>query len=464
MELNLEQYTREFLNKKEMNTRKSSITDEEQLIFDFQATPNYYMYKLCGVVVHSGTADSGHYVSVAVDRESSLQWYEFNDSKVTKFNPDLMQVETFGGNERPTHSGCGYMLIYERINYFHMPTIRELFEKADEMKDGEKVKAEFENALINYDTLLNVKVSEDIEKRLVSENAKYRQIKVILNPDYIKTINSLLTYSTLYNTEEPNLNKSINLQQFSLTLHTDDSLDKLQFFAIYFFTIMLRVTLRTEYYSLLEILTTTASKHLPFSVWLLESFTHPDIIQEFLIGCPIPKARFTVASLLDAAFTTVFNYEHKRITKYINNPKLFNEKLNKKGELKGEEYRLDKGLPYSLLFIHNLVVKVSKVLENRRSMFEYFFLLSSICRKQPILIQFLLEYGMLGVVFEILLENSGPSIEAIKAYKPIIINKELSLGFQKADTNSDPNRGLIASRMTRIKHYRFAVEFFSIVT
>ncbi len=38
---------------------------------------NYY--ELCGVVVHSGVAESGHYYSYIKKKN---QWYEFNDTKI----------------------------------------------------------------------------------------------------------------------------------------------------------------------------------------------------------------------------------------------------------------------------------------------------------------------------------------------------------------------------------------------
>jgi hypothetical protein len=477
MELNLEQYTREFLNKKDVLTKISAgtpetdLTEEDKFVLNFQAVPNYYTYKLCGVIIHSGTADSGHYISVAVDRESESigQWYEFNDARVSKFNPDLMQVEAFGTNEKVHRSSCGYMLIYERNNYFHMPIIKELFE----FKDPEKIKAGFENAQIDYNTLMTVKLSEDAEKKLVSENAKYRQTKLILNPNYIDTINTLINQLNI-NIEETKSIKNTNLQQIPFTDNT--ALEHLQFFTIYTLTIMLRVTLRSEYNSFLEVLTNAADNHLEFSVWLLECFAYPEIIQEFFVSCPIPKARFFVASLLTAAFNTVYIVEEKRIEKYIKDPKLFHDKLNTKAELKvireeskEEVYFLNypkKGLPYCLLFLHNILVKMGRVLENRRLLFEYFFLLSSICRRHTILISFLFRYEMLGVLLEVLLETSGESIKHIKTYKPIIINKELNLGFQKTDTetNGDPDKRLFASSMTRDKHYHFVVELLSLVT
>lgn len=41
---------------------------------------SYFKYELVGVLVHSGTAESGHYYSYI---KSQGKWHEFNDSLVT---------------------------------------------------------------------------------------------------------------------------------------------------------------------------------------------------------------------------------------------------------------------------------------------------------------------------------------------------------------------------------------------
>eukprot|EP00826_Nyctotherus_ovalis_P058455 TRINITY_DN8034_c0_g2_i4.p1 TRINITY_DN8034_c0_g2~~TRINITY_DN8034_c0_g2_i4.p1 ORF type:complete len:242 (-),score=45.21 TRINITY_DN8034_c0_g2_i4:1175-1900(-) len=236
---------------------------------------------------------------------------------------------------------------------------------------------------------------------------------------------------------------------------------------------MLRITLRAEYYSFLEVMVKGAKGHSGFSVWLLETFAHPDIVQEFMITCPVSKARFLVASLLAVAFNKVYEIEEGRIAKYIENPTLFGEKIAKKAELKlvGETNKQEevyylpypkKGLPYCLLFLHNLMASMSKLLDSRRSTFEYFFLISTLCRAHPVLIKFLLRYELLGAVLEILLENLGPSTETLKSYKLVILSKELNLGFQKAEIgSSDSGKKLYTINIVYNKHYRFVVELLS---
>jgi len=59
-----------------------------------------------GIVVHTGTADSGHYYSyikeqdeLRLEPDGSAKWYEFNDIHVRDFDPVEIPQETFGGEE-----------------------------------------------------------------------------------------------------------------------------------------------------------------------------------------------------------------------------------------------------------------------------------------------------------------------------------------------------------------------------
>ncbi len=63
-----------------------AIGDDER--FRFEEKPkDYFEYKLKGILIHMGEADSGHYYSLIKNRdEKSSQWYEFNDTIVTNFD------------------------------------------------------------------------------------------------------------------------------------------------------------------------------------------------------------------------------------------------------------------------------------------------------------------------------------------------------------------------------------------
>ena len=99
LDLNMEQYTKEFQTRKDRG--ENSENNEENILQmnEDEALPkDYYEYKLKGVVLHCGTAESGHYTSLICDRENN-KWYEFNDVRVNEFNVSQLGDEAFGGQE-----------------------------------------------------------------------------------------------------------------------------------------------------------------------------------------------------------------------------------------------------------------------------------------------------------------------------------------------------------------------------
>ncbi|KAL3477353.1 hypothetical protein BJX99DRAFT_226442 [Aspergillus californicus] len=88
-------------------------------------------FELVGVLVHSGTAESGHYYSYIRERPSADgrggTWVEFNDSDVSRFDPAKIGEQCFGGYSEPLHSASvgqvrfnkvwnAYMLFYQRVS------------------------------------------------------------------------------------------------------------------------------------------------------------------------------------------------------------------------------------------------------------------------------------------------------------------------------------------------------------
>ena len=85
---------------------------------------NYYDYELVGVLVHSGTADAGHYYSFIKDRSGTKKgWFEFNDNRVKPFDVKNLKNECFGSDGVESKSiydfefvksRSAYILFYER--------------------------------------------------------------------------------------------------------------------------------------------------------------------------------------------------------------------------------------------------------------------------------------------------------------------------------------------------------------
>lgn len=81
-------------------------------------------FQLTGVIVHSGTADSGHYYSYIRQRPSVKDvqdsWVQFNDQDVTVFDLSQMREQCFGGNSDTFYNlpkfYSAYMLFYQRTS------------------------------------------------------------------------------------------------------------------------------------------------------------------------------------------------------------------------------------------------------------------------------------------------------------------------------------------------------------
>ncbi|KAL6697684.1 hypothetical protein J3F84DRAFT_293406 [Trichoderma pleuroticola] len=102
------------------------------------------MFELVGILIHAGTAESGHYYSYIRERTSTVDrpsWVEFNDDVVTPWDPRQMAASAFGGSagqQTSLDSGgpvfdktySAYMLFYQRSSSLlaeqqAMPSIQE---------------------------------------------------------------------------------------------------------------------------------------------------------------------------------------------------------------------------------------------------------------------------------------------------------------------------------------------------
>ena len=81
-------------------------------------------FELTGIIVHSGTADSGHYYSYIRQRPSAKDvadsWVQFNDQDVTTFDSTQMREQCFGGVTESYYNlpkfYNAYMLFYQRTS------------------------------------------------------------------------------------------------------------------------------------------------------------------------------------------------------------------------------------------------------------------------------------------------------------------------------------------------------------
>lgn len=148
---------------------------------------SYYEYELVGVLVHSGSADAGHYYSFIKERQNGSggqgRWLEFNDTYVREFDAKNLGVECFGGDQ--TKNGTenrgllddfspadarlfercrnAYLLFYERIEPVKMtkPTLE----------------ANLQKKLINS-------IESSVYQRIRDENAAFMKLKIFFDQEY----------------------------------------------------------------------------------------------------------------------------------------------------------------------------------------------------------------------------------------------------------------------------------------
>jgi len=98
---------------------------------DCDEDPTAVPYKLKGVLIHSGTAEMGHYYSYICDRTGNNEmWYDYDDSSVTKINLANLPTLAFGGEythtvwdqhqkkyvpRKSTRTNNAYLLVYEKL-------------------------------------------------------------------------------------------------------------------------------------------------------------------------------------------------------------------------------------------------------------------------------------------------------------------------------------------------------------
>ena len=138
LEMDLYEYSRSGLAEQE-----GTEIPEEAGKFKAPDDRDYYKYRLVGIVVHTGTTETGHYYAFARERvplsgegAPTGRWISFNDSSVEEYDPAQIPADAFGGlsdtqrfdpktnaqlpPEEKMYSA--YMLFYERVGVEHDPS------------------------------------------------------------------------------------------------------------------------------------------------------------------------------------------------------------------------------------------------------------------------------------------------------------------------------------------------------
>jgi len=347
MKINMEPYTEEGLKKldKQREKRKKVSLDSESDVSSNEAKSkqnDYYDYKLTGVIIHIGTAETGHYYSLILDREKEDipekdRWYEFNDALVNQYDINDLKDDAFGGvSEQPTLSEYSrfqaksnekirnaYLLVYDRVRPYE-----------EESLDSEEIK--------NVGRKGEPVISDEIRKAVLAENIKYWYNKFMFGEDYFEFVEKI---SLFWNSNEnmlenyPSKNMDYHLRgkftaefikkhayQNNVLIKcpylsnmpkiqiSSDVLSKIEilvckFTAIFTLTTLFRSKNRESLYDFIDILKAYLNKSFEFSQWFIWQFTHLKIISEFLLENSDNEISRFIVGLLYCAFLKIYDTE-----------------------------------------------------------------------------------------------------------------------------------------------------------
>lgn len=313
--LNMKHYTQDYLSLENRKLNEDNLTahiEESELLYD-----------LTGVVIHGGSAESGHYYSIIKDTKNS-KWYEFNDNHITNFEIEELPYEAFGGvsNEKSIEKSTNaYVLFYTQTNSFDS-TKNDLLE--NDINNGES-----KNSYI---------IQTYIMKKINIDNFQLWVSNILFSKEYFEFMqqfilsltdeNNHIISSNVYNTQSKNLkilsenhssdknsenfNKNLNIplklfsfsskvNQYSSMYKNLDILPKHENFKFIIKVFLYNVLrFREKYFiaSFVDIIKTYINLNYQNAYWLLEEFSNIEIISEFLIDCPFHEIRKVTAGLI----------------------------------------------------------------------------------------------------------------------------------------------------------------------
>jgi len=435
--LNLEPYTQQGLRKAEKAKKKEQGQEnaegqQEENVTEYPTS--YFEYKLTGVVIHLGFADSGHYYSLIQDQEladmTSEKWYEFNDHLVSNFDPKDIPSEAFGGEEKWKYfSGNdssmkekiknAYLLFYERIEHFNEEQTTNANQEAAPKKDEEgkedtettptnkakvgsfngEEKPQLVRKLTSDSTVDIRKEDETLEdlknvpkeflQNLMEKNQKFHMHKNIFSREYFEFIDEIVTQRQF----TPNLRYNEN---YNIDLATNPEgyydLETLKFAILFILTAIFRDRAREGIIRFLPFVKKNLKQNVPACLWLLDMFSSKKLKVECLLDCPVSDMqRFTVG-LLMVAYRVVYEFEGKGA-----NNKLFD--VDSKSQI-----------PKTILanFTNSCINLIFDAKETNRDFTEFFKIFNEMASCGHEVAEYLISKRVVGRLMDFFYENVSP--------------------------------------------------------
>lgn len=284
--LDMEPYTIDYLTRKEQ-AQDGAVSSPTTAQMPEQDKSAAFQYNLVGVLVHTGTADSGHYYSYIKDRTSSssgspddnTRWYHFNDSRVDEFDVSELPSKAFGGTEFIPQDSSPYMKSPPRSTSKPYSAYMLFYERAD--------------AAITDSPAAMVEAPGNIKDVIVKENTSLLKDMALFDRLYYHFVWDLFTMPQGVHHSAHDGNAVIK---------QDESLEYLsmQYGLEFFFSVLIHARdVDQELLQWTRFLSSLFAQYPQGCVDLLRDLTNsPAHLTNILLMCPITQVREAVIELI----------------------------------------------------------------------------------------------------------------------------------------------------------------------
>ncbi|CAJ0883074.1 7111_t:CDS:10, partial [Entrophospora sp. SA101] len=292
--INMEPYTLDYLIRKELGGG-AGVGVQEDIKSDKQ-NKSQFEYELVGVLVHTGTADSGHYYSFIKERKSApssssshesdeeRRWYQFNDSTVEIFDPKDIPKQCFGGPEYVSQWDPAQQKNVTRVFAKQYNAYMLFYERCEDVQN-----------ITSYDEINKqenqiVKVPDDIYSAIWDENIGFLQDKNIFDPGYFNLMWTVL-HSVDFDNEQKIL---VDGKEIDLTMRT------IQLASEFVLGTLSRAKDNMELKDWTDFLKTLFQTHLPGCQWFINRLIDPspNYLQQILMSCYVQEVKEQIVELI----------------------------------------------------------------------------------------------------------------------------------------------------------------------
>ncbi|KAI0200761.1 hypothetical protein F4808DRAFT_151120 [Astrocystis sublimbata] len=161
-------------------------------------------FELVGILVHSGTAETGHYYSYIRERPTSsgTSWVEFNDDTVTSWDPAQMEHACFGGgpdHRQYDHGDGGYEKVFSAYMLFYQRS-SSLQQEQETLKATQSPKP------------LRVDTPPDLEMQVKLDNWAIMQRHNLYDPSHMAFVIKILEFTLAGECSEGHKEENLAMQ------------------------------------------------------------------------------------------------------------------------------------------------------------------------------------------------------------------------------------------------------------